>query len=263
MLATELEAALRLQRVATQLINTRGIEVLYDEILDAVMAILRSDFASIQRFYPERGTNGELRLLGHRGFDAETAKRWEWVKPTMLTSCGEALRAGRRVAVPDVTKCVFMSGSEALNGYLAAGIRAVQTTPLVSRSGGLLGMVSTHWREPHKPTATEFRALDVLARMAADLIERWRADEELRESEERFQHAADATPIMIWFSDAQNRLAFVNHEFLRFRDRLTKNCSAIIGAIRFILTMCRTFKQCMVHISSGRPHTRLNSVCVE
>ena len=38
----------------------------------------------------------------------------------------------------------------------------------------------------------------------------------LFESEERFRHAADAAPLMIWFSDAQNRLVFVNREFTRF-----------------------------------------------
>ena len=30
-------------------------------------------FVSIQKFYPERGTRGELLLLGHRGFSEEDA----------------------------------------------------------------------------------------------------------------------------------------------------------------------------------------------
>ena len=59
-LAMELDAAQRLHHVATQLINANGIEVLYDQILDASMSILHADFASIQILYPERGTNGEL-----------------------------------------------------------------------------------------------------------------------------------------------------------------------------------------------------------
>jgi hypothetical protein len=75
--AVELDAAERLQRVATQLITAQGIEALFEQILDAAVAIMHSDFASIQIFYPECGTNGGLRLRGHRGFDAETAKSWE------------------------------------------------------------------------------------------------------------------------------------------------------------------------------------------
>jgi len=101
-LAMELDAAQHLQHVATQLIETPGTEALYEQVLDAAMAILHSDLASIQMFHPDCGTNGELRLLGHRGFNAEATKRWEWVRPTTRTICGEALRTGRRVVVPDV-----------------------------------------------------------------------------------------------------------------------------------------------------------------
>jgi len=70
--------------------------------------------------------------------------------------------------VPDVRKCGFMAASEDLATCLETGIAAVQTTPLVSRSGELLGMISTHWREVHEPTEGEMRALGVLARQASD-----------------------------------------------------------------------------------------------
>jgi GAF domain-containing protein len=82
-----------------------------------------------------------------------------------------------------------MSGSEDLDGYLGAKIYAGQTTPLVSRSGALLGMVSTYWREPHELSATELRALDILARLAADLIEHSRSEEKLSESEQHLKNA--------------------------------------------------------------------------
>ena len=213
-LATALDAAQRLQEVATESINAHGVEGLYEHILDTAVAILHSDFASIQMFYPERGTAGELRLLGHRGFNAEAAKRWEWVQPSTRTTCGEALRSRQRVVVSDVRNCDFMAGSEDLEGYLGAGIHAVQTTPLVSRSGALLGMVSTHWREPHELSATELRALDVLVRMAADLIERSRAAEELRQSEELLRSAQRLARVGIWEWDFRtNQVSWSDEEF--------------------------------------------------
>jgi hypothetical protein len=49
--------------------------------------------------------------------------------------------------VPDVETCDFMAGTADLDEYRRSNIRAVQSTPLVSRSGQLLGMISTHWRE--------------------------------------------------------------------------------------------------------------------
>jgi PAS domain S-box-containing protein len=177
-------AALYLQDVATQLINALGTEALYERILDAATSIMSSDFASIQMFYPDRGA---LRLLSHRGYSDDSVRRWRWVYPGTRSTCGEALRTGQRVAVEDVRICDFISEPDHLEEYLGEGIHAGQTTPLVSRSGTLLGMVSTHWREPHKLSASELRALDILARMAADLIERSQAEERLRASEERLR----------------------------------------------------------------------------
>jgi PAS domain S-box-containing protein len=209
-LAAELDTAVRLQSVATQLISTRGTAELFEQILDAARAILRADFASIQMFHPERGTQGELRLLGHRGFSKEAAKRWEWVGLTTPTASGEALRTRQRAVVPDVQRCNFMAGSSDLEAYLSEGIKAVQTTPLVSRSGALLGMIATHWREPHEPAASELRAVDVLARMAADLIERSRAEEALWRSEERFRQIAQSVGEFIWEIDEKGLYTYVS-----------------------------------------------------
>ena len=219
MLAAERESAERLEQVATKLISAEGMQALYEEILDALQAISGAHFASIQKFYPEGGSNGQLRLIGHRGFSDEAARQWEWVTSTTRTTCGEALRTARKVTVADVRDCDFMAGTQELQGYLDAGIRAIQTLPLISRSGALLGMVSTHWRDPHEPSATEVRALYVLARLAADLIERSRAEENVRESEERFRHIADTAPVMIWVSGPDNLGTFFNTAWLDFTGR--------------------------------------------
>jgi PAS domain S-box-containing protein len=215
-LRAELEAV---QQVAAQLISApRGIQPLYEQVLDTAVALVHADFASIQIFYPERG-DGELRLLGYRGFGPEAARRWEWVPPDMCTACGEALRTRRRVVVPDVRTCDFMAGSEDQRTYIAAGILAVQSTPLLSRSGALLGMVSTHWREPREFSRFDANVFDILARFAADLIERSQVEEKLRESEGRFHDMAESTPMMIWTADPQLRCTFVNKAWLDFTGR--------------------------------------------
>src|SRR5262245_3083428 len=63
-----------LQQIATQSITAHGMDPLYGRILDTVLTILHADLACIQSFYPNRGTNGALKLLGHRGFSADAAK---------------------------------------------------------------------------------------------------------------------------------------------------------------------------------------------
>jgi len=136
----------------------------------------------MQIFRPELK---ELHLLAWRGFHPESAAFWERVRFDSASTCGLALSAGCRIIVPDVETCDFMAGTSDLDEYRRSEIGAVQSTPLISRSGQLLGMISTHWREPHQPTERDLRPLDVLARQAADLIERARTEAALRESEQQ------------------------------------------------------------------------------
>ena len=181
-LAKEFAATKQLQETSLRLIEEDDAASLYEKILDAAVVIMRSEYASIQMLYPERG---ELRLLGFRGFNAQAARFWEWVRPASESTCGMALRSRARCIVADVEKCDWMAGSEDLATYLQTGIHAVQSTPLVSRAGHVLGMISTHWRTPHQPSEHELRLLDVLARQAADLIERKRSGDALKEADRR------------------------------------------------------------------------------
>jgi GAF domain-containing protein len=86
------------------------------------------------------------------------------------------LRDARRVVAPDIANCDFMADSEDQQVYLQTGIRACQTTPVTARRGNIVGMISTHWRAPHQPSPEDFRQFDILARQAADLIERSREE---------------------------------------------------------------------------------------
>lgn len=73
----------------------------------------------------------------------------------------------------------------------AAGIRAVQSTPLFTRGGVVLGMLSTHYPVPHRPSDRQLRLLDLFARQAADFIEH-RQTQAVREellARERVQRA--------------------------------------------------------------------------
>jgi signal transduction histidine kinase len=61
----------------------------------------------------------------------------------------------------------------------------VQSTPLLSRNGRVLGMISTHWSEPHQPSERDLGLLDILARLAADLLERRQSEDALRDADRR------------------------------------------------------------------------------
>jgi PAS domain S-box-containing protein len=181
------DVTLRLQRISTLLIREGSNGSLYEHVLDAAIDLLSADMGCIQVFHQERG---ELRLLAERGFDPESVAHWEWVRPDSPSSCGMALSAGCRVIVPDIETYEAFARTADLDALRRVGVRAAQSTPLVARSGRLLGMISTHWRRPHRPTELELQPLDVLARQAADLIERNEVETALRESKEQFQRLA-------------------------------------------------------------------------
>jgi PAS domain S-box-containing protein len=180
LLQAELADTKLLQDINSELVSHGDTGALYEKIVAAAVTIMRADFASMQRLYPERGTGGALFLLAFRGFNSEAAKLWERVRADTDCICGIALRRGVRIIEPDVARSELVTpGSPHHSMYLRNGIAAIQSTPLRSRSGELVGMISTHWRRSHRPSERDLRLLDILARQAADLIERTRTEQAL------------------------------------------------------------------------------------
>jgi PAS domain S-box-containing protein len=177
----------QLHEISALLIQEDDLNSLYNRILDAAMSLMSSDMASIQLLDPERD---QLQLLAWKGFHRQSAAFWEWVHLDSASTCGLALSTGCRMAVADIETCEYMAGTADLDEYRRSNIRAVQSTPLVSRSGQVVGMISTHWREPHQPTERALWLLDVLARQAADLVERGRAETASRENNEQLRWLA-------------------------------------------------------------------------
>lgn len=210
-LAHELDGARQLQRISSELLPEERPAALYEQILDAMMAVMSSQAASMQMLDP--GT-GILKLLAWRGFHPDAAAFWDRVDANSASTCGEALKTGRRILVSDVERCAFMAGTQDLEAYRRSNLRAVQSTPLMSRTGRALGMVSTHWRERHEPSVDDFRRFDVLTRQAADLIERAQTAAALRESEERFRQFGETSSDLLWIRDADTlRFEYLNPAF--------------------------------------------------
>jgi GAF domain-containing protein len=93
------------------------------------------------------------------------------------------------VIVADVADSTIIVGADR-EAHLQHGVYAAQTTPLVSRTGHLVGMISTHWRHPYHPPEQDLASLDVLARQAADLIERSQTEDHTRFLAREVSHRA-------------------------------------------------------------------------
>jgi PAS domain S-box-containing protein len=175
--AAELADSKLLQNISAQLIYEENVEALFNKILDAAIGLMQSDMASMQML--DEGQEGLL-MVASRGFGPEFSQIFKLIGRETETSCSAAMRGGCRVIVPDVETCEFIVGTPALEDYRKSGIRAVQSTPLLSRSGKMVGMLSTHWRTPHHPSERSLALLDILARQAADLLERRRGEEAMQ-----------------------------------------------------------------------------------
>jgi PAS domain S-box-containing protein len=165
--AADLKDTKLLRDLSARLVSETDSQVLYDEILVTAVALMQADAGSFQILDDE---TQELLLLATQSFSPTMSEQLSRVNTLSNTSCGIALMTQKRSIVDfDVSEHDDPNGHRRL--YVEAGLLSAQSTPLMSRSGKLIGLVSTHWRKHHRPTERELRFLDLLARQAADLIE--------------------------------------------------------------------------------------------
>jgi signal transduction histidine kinase len=181
-LARDLEDTRQLQTISSLLIKEGSGEGPLERILDAAMAIMRADFGSMQLLDSERGA---LDLLVWRNFHPDSAEFWRTVSVKTGSACGSALQHGQRIIVPDVHAAEAPVDAASRRHFALSGIAAVQSTPLTTREGRVIGMISTHWSQVHVPEERQLRLFDILARQAADFFERRRAEAALQTADRR------------------------------------------------------------------------------
>lgn len=168
-----------LPALSTRFIREEQVDALYQHILDTAMILMHADMSSLQLLQPERGN---LRMIGWKGSTATPAAFLDCVRASADSRDAVAVRTGSRILVADIEAEEARATAAEIAAFSAAGVRAMQTTPLVSLSGRSLGVISTYWCKPGLPQQSAWRMLDVLARQAADLIERAQSDARLRET---------------------------------------------------------------------------------
>jgi PAS domain S-box-containing protein len=184
-LAADLALMKSVQEVSTRLVRDGDADPPLLEIVDAAIAITRADMGNIQLL--DHGSGG-LKIAASRGFDRPFLEFFNTVHDGEA-ACGTAVQRGARVVIGDVTTDPVFVGTSALDVLLTAGVRGVQSTPLVCRSAQLLGVLSTHYRTPRVPTDRELHLLDVLVRQAADWVERTQSQKKLRLAQKALEDA--------------------------------------------------------------------------
>ncbi len=186
-LNAQLEDMRRLRDLSTRLVEAADLTKVLEEMLDATIALQRAAFGNVQLCDP---ATGQLEIVAQRGFSDRFLEHFARVDGNDDSACGRALRQGQRIIIEDVEK----DGGYAPHRELAAaeGYRAVQSTPIRGRTGLAIGMLSTHFREPHRPSERELQLTDLYLRMVSELIYRARDAEVVRTARDLATRANEA-----------------------------------------------------------------------
>ncbi len=111
---------------------------------------------------------GELNVVAQLGFQPDFLRFFARVNYQDSCACARALATRAPIVVGDVMSDAAFAPYRDIADR--AGFRAVQSTPLISSSSALVGMVSTHFSATHAPTDQELASLQEAGRRAADKI---------------------------------------------------------------------------------------------
>ena len=153
----------RAQELTSEFRDAPHLDGLIGEALAGTMAFLRADFGNVQIYDAQ---DDVLRITTQRGFDQDFLDHFVEVHAGDGAPCGTALSEGGQVVVPDIFReHTFAPHREIAE---ASGIRAIQSTPLIDSAGRLQGMMSTHYRQVHRPAAARLQVVGAQAQVLAD-----------------------------------------------------------------------------------------------
>jgi hypothetical protein len=132
--------------------------------LDTAITLTGADFGNVQLVDP---ATGALRIVTQSGFDTEFLDYFAVVDDAAST-CGRATKTGGQVLVMDTRFDPSFTPHRTI--AKASHFRAVQSTPLSAYSGELIGVVSTHFQRPHRPSGQELRIMGLFSDVAGEAI---------------------------------------------------------------------------------------------
>ena len=201
----------RLHEMAVRLTGNLDVESVLREVLQAAMAVAGTSLGLLSLRESERPG---LALAVQAGFAREFLDEVRHVPPGG-GACGTAFAERRQVVVEDVTTDPVFAPSRAAAEH--AGFRSCHSTPLFTRRGDIVGVLSVFFPGPRHPSERELRLMDLHARTAADAIENARLHHRLQQELEDRKQSLAREHIARAEAESANRmkdefLATVSHE---------------------------------------------------
>jgi PAS domain S-box-containing protein len=165
-LALEVNSMRRLHELVNRLLSCDDLQTALEEVLDAALALMEAELGNVRLLDP---ATHQLRIAVQRGFGAEYLQHFSSVGANSGEVCARAAQQRKRVVVEDMQTDIQFASYRATAA--TEGFRGVQSTPIMSRRGELLGVLSTYFREPQRPSERALRMIDIYARQAAEFLE--------------------------------------------------------------------------------------------
>lgn len=171
MFADDLADMGRLYTLTMRLASVVNLPSMLDEILCAILELQGADIGNIQLYDPATRT---LSIAVQKGFHPACLDHFANTRVGDGSVSGKALEKRARVVVEDIG----MEPDFAPHRAVAAevGFRAAQSTPIFAADGTMKGMLSTHFRNPHRPSERDLRLTDLYMWLATRLVERAQAE---------------------------------------------------------------------------------------
>ena len=140
-----------------------------------------------------------------------------WPAQISLADFGAALGSSNAAGVTSVITDVETDENlvDGRSAWAEMQIRAAVGVPVFEK-GKYVAAIVIHSSVPRRWTAAEIALIEDVAARIWVVVDRARAEDALRESEEQFRALSDVIPALTWRNDAEGNNLFVNRYFMEF-----------------------------------------------
>jgi len=210
-LASQVDELNALYRLTDKLYRAQSLRDVYDAALDAIVSTLGCRRASILLF----NEAGVMSFVAWRGLSEAYRQAVDGHSPW---------KPGEKEPQPIFVRDIADTGEAdwIKDVIIGEGIRGLAFIPLICH-GAVVGKFMTYYETAHDFAEHEINLAVTIARQVGFSLERSRAEaarraaeEELRESEERFRLMSEHAPVMIWLSGVQGECLHLNQMLRSF-----------------------------------------------
>ena len=218
---TDLAGAMRILQALYELVDrihrAESLAEIHDAALDAILDALECDRASILLFDDANA----MRFVAWRGLSDDYRDAVEGHSPWALKE-----QNPEPLSIDDVAHAEL---EESLRTVLAnEGIAALSFIPLVS-GGRLIGKFMAYFDTPHAFSTHELQLALTIARQVSFGIERQRAEESRRASEERFRELANNIDQFAWTLNERGQATWYNRRWYEYSGTTLEEMKAGAG----------------------------------